>query len=113
MRRLTRDAKRIALVCIFLLGAGSVPGPAVSLAWADSAPGEEGAVAVSSRSDTAAKAVDAALLRPLGALSLVVGAGFFVASLPITVASEQVGTAKEILVDGPYQSTFERPLGVL
>ncbi len=61
--------------------------------------------------DLTSKVVDATLLRPLGLLSTVAGAGFFVASLPITIAAEQVGTAREVLVETPYENTFERPLG--
>jgi hypothetical protein len=62
---------------------------------------------------TTAKVIDAALLRPLGALSVLAGIGFFVASLPFTVAAEQVGTAREVLVETPYRDAFDHPLGAI
>ena len=58
-----------------------------------------------------AVAFDEVLLRPLGLLSMVVGAGFFVAALPFTYATGQVGTAKEILIDTPFEDAVDRPLG--
>ena len=54
---------------------------------------------------------DAVLLRPLGLLSMLAGAGFFVAALPFSYATEQVGTAREILIDTPFENTVDRPLG--
>ena len=59
------------------------------------------------------KAVDAIFLRPLRALSLVAGTGFFVVTLPVTVPTKQVGFAREVLVEPGVENTFVRPLGDL
>ncbi|MDE0883930.1 MAG: hypothetical protein OSB70_00210 [Myxococcota bacterium] len=108
MRRMREMTKRRAVRCF--LAATLAAGLSVSAgnsALAEDARAEPGATGP----DLTAKIVDATLLRPLGLLSTVAGAGFFVVSLPITIAAEQVGTAREVLVETPYENTFERPLG--
>ena len=101
MRRMRAMTKRRTARCFLAATlAVGLSGSATSSASAE-APGP----------DMTSKVVDAALLRPLGGLSTVAGAGFFVVSLPITIAVEQVGTAREVLVETPYENTFERPLG--
>ena len=116
MRRLLGGTRRIAAISVFLVGFLLAPGPRV--AHAGSADPAEDAPAAESLDgptgpSTAAKVVDAAVLRPLGALSVVAGVGFFIASLPFTIAAEQVGTAREVLIETPYQDTFGHPLGAI
>jgi hypothetical protein len=98
-----------AACCFFSLAlVGGFCLPAAS-ALAD----DSGSVVAATGPDMTSKVVDATLVRPLGVLSTLAGAGFFVVSLPITIAVEQVGTAREVLLDTPYENTFERPLGRL
>ncbi len=56
---------------------------------------------------------DAAVLRPLGALSTLGGFVFFVASVPFVAPSGRIETAWDIFVYGSYDDTFVRPLGEL
>ena len=55
--------------------------------------------------------VDAALIRPLGVVTLVSGAAVWLVSLPFTLPSGSVGKATEALLSKPYQHTFKRPVG--
>ena len=56
-------------------------------------------------------ALDAAVARPMGLGTTVVGTGVFVATLPFTVASGDVGAAARGWVVNPAGWTFVRPLG--
>ncbi len=60
-----------------------------------------------------ASALDVALLRPLGILSVIGGFAFFAVSLPFVAPTEHIETAWDIFVYGPYDYTVERPLGEL
>ncbi len=64
-------------------------------------------------SDVGAKTLDAAVLRPLGALSSAVGFGFFLASTPFLAPFEGIGDSWDAFVRTPVENTFERPLGDL
>ena len=55
--------------------------------------------------------VDLAVYRPVGIALTVVGAAFFVVSLPFTAAAGSTDEAGETLVGKPFQFTFNRPLG--
>lgn len=55
--------------------------------------------------------IDAALVRPLGVLTLVSGAAVWVISLPFTLPSGSVGKATDALLAKPFQHTFKRPVG--
>ena len=117
MGQLLGGTRRTNVISVFLIGLLLLASGA-GLAHADSADSAGDASATESIEGptgptTTAKVVDAAILRPLGALSVVAGVGFFVASLPFTVAAEQVGTAREVLIDTPYQDTFGHPLGAI
>lgn len=54
---------------------------------------------------------DALVLRPLGFAGTILGSAAFVVSLPVTLATHKVDRAEKILVQEPYEYTFERPLG--
>lgn len=55
--------------------------------------------------------VDAVLVRPLGLVALILGAGVFVVSLPFSLLGRNVGEAGSKLVVDPAVFTFVRPLG--
>ena len=55
--------------------------------------------------------VDAILVRPLGIVAIVLGAGLFVISLPFSLLGKNVGEAGTKLVVEPSVFTFVRPLG--
>lgn len=74
----------------------------------DAAPAESrGALAA----EIGAKAFDAVILRPFGAAATVGGFGCFLILGPMAAASLGIGTAWDILVLGPAEYTFVRPLG--
>jgi hypothetical protein len=54
---------------------------------------------------------DVLVLRPLGFAGTILGSAAFVVSLPVTLATHKVNGAEKILVQEPYEYTFERPLG--
>jgi hypothetical protein len=57
------------------------------------------------------KVFDAVVLRPLGAVSTVLGGVFFVATAPLAAGSVGVNSAWEHFVMEPVDFTFLRPLG--
>jgi hypothetical protein len=63
--------------------------------------------------ETAVKVVDAAVVRPLGLASTVVGSALFVLSLPVTALTKTVKPTAHALIVKPAQATFKRPLGDL
>ena len=54
---------------------------------------------------------DALLVRPLGLVAIILGAGLFVISLPFSLLGRNVGEAGTKLVVDPAKFTFVRPLG--
>ncbi len=54
---------------------------------------------------------DGVLARPLGLASTVIGSAFFIVTLPFTIPSGSVGSAKRQMIDYPAWFTFKRPLG--
>lgn len=54
---------------------------------------------------------DAILVRPLGIIAIILGAGIFVISLPFSLLGRNVGEAGSKLVVAPAAFTFVRPLG--
>ena len=115
MRRTAEMIKAHAARCIYSVTysvtlAVGLCVPAATTAFAESETGKLGSP-VSTGPDMTSEVVDAALVRPLGVLSTVAGVGFFVVSLPLTFAAKQVETAREVLVETPYENTFKRPLG--
>ena len=54
---------------------------------------------------------DVLVLRPLGFVGTILGSAAFVVSLPVTLATHKVDRTEKILVQEPYEYTFERPLG--
>jgi len=54
---------------------------------------------------------DALLGRPLGLVSMALGAVAFVVSLPFTIPSHSADQAAKVLVRVPTEHTFKRPLG--
>ena len=54
---------------------------------------------------------DAILVRPLGIIAIILGAGIFVISLPFSLLGRNVGEAGSKLVAAPATFTFVRPLG--
>ena len=61
--------------------------------------------------NASAMLVDFLVVRPLGALSFVLGTGLFVVSLPISITAGKVDGAYETLMLKPARLTFIRPLG--
>lgn len=55
--------------------------------------------------------MDAALVRPLGLVSIAVGASLFILSLPFTAIGGDMDKAARVLVREPIDYTFRRPLG--
>ena len=54
---------------------------------------------------------DVLVLRPLGLAGTILGGAAFVVSLTLTLATHKVDRAEQLLVQEPYDYTFERPLG--
>lgn len=54
---------------------------------------------------------DAILVRPLGLVAIILGAGIFVISLPFSLLGRNVSEAGSKLVVEPATFTFVRPLG--
>ncbi len=65
----------------------------------------------SSTPSTGAVVSDVLVLRPLGFVGTVLGSAAFVVSLPVTLATHQVDRSEKLLIQEPYDYTFERPLG--
>lgn len=55
--------------------------------------------------------IDAALIRPLGVVTLLSGAVVWVVSMPFTLTSRSVGKATDALLVKPFRHTFKRPVG--
>lgn len=86
---------------ILLLAAVLTAAPAVSVAE----------VRTVEPPSAAAMGIDLLLLRPLGAVSTVVGSGLFVVSLPLSAVGMNTNEAAMRLVGEPARYTFVRPLG--
>jgi len=56
-------------------------------------------------------AADLLIVRPLGIVGTVIGAGLFVVSLPFTLPTGSTGEAAREMVGEPFEYTFNRPLG--
>lgn len=54
---------------------------------------------------------DVAILRPLNAAATVLGAGFFVVSLPLVAPFEGISTSWDAFVYAPFEYTVLRDLG--
>ena len=54
---------------------------------------------------------DALFLRPFGMASTLLGAGFFIITLPFTAITGSTDKAAEKLISKPARFTFNRPLG--
>jgi len=63
--------------------------------------------------EVGAKTLDACVIRPLGALAMVAGAGFFAASTPFLLPSRNFSESWDVFVAAPVEYTFQRPLGEL
>lgn len=61
--------------------------------------------------DAGAMAIDVFLARPLGLVSLALGFGTFVVSLPFSIPSGNLSVAAKRLMVDPAKFTFARPLG--
>jgi hypothetical protein len=64
-------------------------------------------------SEVGIKVLDAAVVRPLGAVATVTGLAFFAISAPLVAPSGNIPVAWEVFFLGPYEYTFVRPLGDL
>jgi hypothetical protein len=64
-------------------------------------------------SEIGIKVLDAAIVRPLGAIATVTGLAFFAISAPLVAPSGNIPVAWEVFFLGPYEYTFVRPLGDL
>jgi len=65
------------------------------------------------RTDPAMVVADVLVVRPMCFVATIVGSVFFVVSLPIAVTSKSVNRTADVLVKGPAEATFTRPLGDL
>ena len=54
---------------------------------------------------------DALIVRPLGIVATILGAGLFLISLPFSALGKNVSEAGQKLVVAPAKFTFTRPLG--
>ena len=52
-----------------------------------------------------------AVVRPLSLLSTIGGSTLYVVTLPFSMASGSAREAKRLLVDKPFEATFNRKLG--
>lgn len=59
------------------------------------------------------KVADAVIVRPISAVSTLVGSTFFVIGLPVTALLKRTRPAADALVINPARATFKRPLGDL
>ena len=90
--------------------------PGIALAQ-EAAPGPEGASVEESNggggdaAQIGASTLDVVLIRPLGALATAVGLSMFVVSSPFVAPSRDFGTSWDIFVVGPFEYTFQRPVG--
>ncbi len=64
-----------------------------------------------SHPSTVVKVADAAIVRPLGLASTVIGAVLFTVSLPVSAPLKKTKSTADLLVVKPAQATFTRPLG--
>ena len=55
--------------------------------------------------------IDAAVVRPLGVVTLLSGAVVWVVSLPFTLPSRSVDKSTDALLVKPFKHTFKRPVG--
>ena len=62
-------------------------------------------------SELPAQAMDAMLLRPLGAIASLCGFAMFLAAAPLVAPAREIPVAWDIFVLGPVDYTFVRPLG--
>lgn len=97
----------VLLALVLVLPAGMLP------AYAGSGASVEVSerVSVVDSPSPAVMAVDVLLVRPLGLVATVLGAGIFVVSLPFSAIGGNVGEAGQALVVDPARMTFIRPLG--
>jgi len=65
------------------------------------------------RTDPAMVVADTIIVRPLCLVATIVGSVFFVVSLPVAATSGSIQRAADVLVIGPAEATFTRPLGDL
>ncbi len=86
------------LIAVFILSFGS-------LAFAA---GHQG---TSSNPSAGAVVGDILVARPLGFVGTVLGTTAFVVSLPVTLPTHQVDKVGKVLVERPFNYTFERPIG--
>lgn len=103
-----------ALVTIWLLASTALPAAAQEVAPADAATlSQTTDDASSGGAGWGARIFDAAVLRPLGALSLVGGSIFFVVTSPLVLPSRIIDfeTSWDVFVVAPWEYTVERPLG--
>lgn len=63
------------------------------------------------RAGVGSQIFDVLVLRPLGALATLGGAVFFAISVPLVAPSKNVDVTRDIFLLGPFDYTFERPLG--
>lgn len=71
-----------------------------------------GVIPVFAKEPTATDIVpDVLLVRPVGLVSIVVGAVIFVISLPVAIPTGSVGNVGRRLMGDPAEYTFVRPVG--
>jgi hypothetical protein len=76
-----------------------------------SALAQEGELKLENKAPAESMIADFAVMRPLGIGATVVGAAFFIVSLPFSALGNNTETAWEKMVADPFNFTFARPLG--
>lgn len=109
-RRALGRARGVALIvtAAFVLGVFAAP-----IATADALDDELPPPADEDAAAPFAVALDAGLLRPLGAVDVVVGGALFVATTPFVAPAGRIADAWDTFVYWPYDYTFRRGIGKL
>jgi hypothetical protein len=94
--------KLITLLCIAAISFLSLP----SAIGADSETRVSGADV-----DSAAAVTDVIIVRPVCFAATIIGAAFFVISLPASLPSRSVKKTADTLIGRPARATFSRPVG--
>lgn len=99
-----------ALLCVLSFASSSMANPG-------SAPAQDPSITVAEQEIdwelVGLSALDAVVLRPLGALSTLGGFAIFLGSAPFVAPSGRLTTTWDIFVYGSYDYTFARPLGAI
>ncbi len=97
-------SKCLAYTLAVTLAVTGVAGPSMAMAYDVYGSGIDDV-------DTGDMVADAIVVRPISAVATAVGALIWVVALPFTLTGGNVGESGQKLVGGPFDYTFNRPLG--